>query len=84
MHDGVTLEAHGIPTAVLCTEPFRVTGGAVAEMAGLKDYAFVTLPHPIGSISIDVLKERAKQAAPLVERILTTGSQSPVSGTLAG
>lgn len=78
MHDGVTLEAHGVPTAVLCTEPFKVTGRAVAEMAGLKDYAFITLPHPIGSVSMEVLKERAQQAAPLVERILTTGHLSQV------
>ena len=70
MHDGITLEKRGIPTAVICTEPFTSSGRAMSKIGGIPDYPFVILPHPLGSLTPEALRERAIQAAPEVLRIL--------------
>ena len=70
MHDGITLEKMGVPTAVICTEPFMTSADAMAKLGGIPDYPYVILPHPLGSLSEEALRERAMQAAPEVLRIL--------------
>ena len=70
MHDGITLERNGVPTAVICTEPFISSGKAMSNIGGIPDYPFVVVPHPLGSLSTKVLRERAMQAAPEVLKIL--------------
>jgi hypothetical protein len=70
MHDGITLEKMGVPTAVICTEPFLTSADAMAKLGGIPDYPYVILPHPLGSLPDDRLRERAAQAAPDVLRIL--------------
>ena len=71
MHDGITLEKLGVPTAVICTEPFISSGKAMSKIGGIPDYPFVVLPHPLGSLPPDALRERAREAAPEVLRILS-------------
>ena len=71
MHDGITLEKLGVPTAVICTEPFISSGKAMSKIGGIPDYPFVVLPHPLGSLPPDALRERASEAAPEVLRILS-------------
>ena len=70
MHDGITLERKGVPTAVICTEPFISSGKAMSKIGGIPDYPFVVVPHPLGSLSMDQLRERAMQAAPEVLKVL--------------
>ena len=70
MHDGIELEKRGVPTAVICTEPFINSAKAMSKLGGIPEYPFVILPHPLGSLSPDVLRERAMQAAPEVVQIL--------------
>ena len=70
MHDGIELEKKGIPAAVICTEPFVSSGKAMSKLGGIPDYPFVVLPHPLGSLTPEGLRERAIQAAPEVLRIL--------------
>ena len=70
MHDGITLEKMGVPTAVICTEPFITSADAMAKLGGIPDYPYATLPHPLGSLPAERLRERAAQAAPDVLRIL--------------
>ncbi len=70
MHDGITLERNGVPTAVICTEPFISSGKAMSVIGGIPDYPFVVVPHPLGSLSTEQLRERAMQAAPEVLKIL--------------
>ena len=70
MHDGITLEKMGVPTAVICTEPFITSADAMAKLGGIPDYPYITLPHPLGSLPTKRLRERAAQAAPDVLRIL--------------
>ncbi|MCH8870470.1 MAG: hypothetical protein IIC85_12220 [Chloroflexi bacterium] len=70
MHDGITLEKRGIPTAVICTEPFISSGKAMSNIRGIPGYPFVVLPHPLGSLEPDALRHRAMQAAPDILSIL--------------
>ena len=70
MHDGIELEKKGVPAAVICTEPFVSSGKAMSKLGGIPDYPFVVLPHPLGSLTAEGLRERAIQAAPEVLRIL--------------
>jgi hypothetical protein len=74
VHDGITLEKRGIPTAVICTEPFISSGKAMSNIGGIPEYPFVVLPHPLGSLDEERLRERAMQAAPEVLRILLARS----------
>ena len=70
MHDGIELEKRGVPTAVICTDPFISSAVAMSKLGGIPSYPFVALPHPLGSLTPDTLRERAIQAAPEVLRIL--------------
>ena len=70
MHDGIELEKRGVPTAVICTEPFISSAKAMAQIGGIPDYPYVVVPHPLGSLAPETLRERARQAAPEVLRIL--------------
>ena len=42
----------------------------MSKIGGIPNYPFVVVPHPLGSLSIDQLRERAMQAAPEVLKIL--------------
>ena len=64
------MEKRGVPAAVICTEPFSSSAKAMSNIGGIPDYPFVELPHPLGSLSEELLRERAMQAAPEVLRIL--------------
>ena len=70
MHDAVSLEKKGVPAAVICTEPFVSSANAMAKLGGIADYPYVVVPHPLGSLSTEALRQRAIQAAPEVLQIL--------------
>ncbi|MCH7997308.1 MAG: hypothetical protein IH860_01060 [Chloroflexi bacterium] len=70
MHDGIELEKQGVPTAVIITDEFVNQAKAIAEIQGIPDYPFAVIPHPIGRLTPEDLKERAKLALPQVLKIL--------------
>ena len=70
MHDAIEFEKKGVPTAVICTEPFINSAKAMSKLGGIPEYPFVVLPHPLGSLTPDTLRERAMQAAPEIVQIL--------------
>ena len=70
MHDGLTLERRGVPTAVICTEPFITSADAMAALGGVPDYPYVVVPHPLGSLTMEQLRGLAAKAAPDVLSIL--------------
>ncbi len=71
MHDGIELEKKGVPTAVICTEPFRPTVETVAKVRGMPGYPVAYIPHPVGSLTDEQLRERAKEVAPEIKTLLT-------------
>ena len=42
----------------------------MSKIGGIPEYPFVVLPHPLGSLSPEALREKAVQAAPEVLQIL--------------
>ena len=62
MHDGITFEQSGKRAVVLCTEPFVVTAKNIARMMGLPEYPFAVLQHPLGSLDVTQIKQRAEAA----------------------
>ena len=59
-----------MPTASVCTEPFRVTAEAMARVYGFPGYRYALIPHPIANLTEAELRERAAAVAPRVLEIL--------------
>ena len=55
-----------MPAAAICTEPFIVSGNAIAKIRGIEGYPFAVIPHPVGSLEDDGVAARARQALPQV------------------
>ncbi len=73
MHDGIQFEKRGLPAAVICTEPFVSSAVAMSKMGGIPDFPFVVVPHPLGSLDENALRERAKEVAGDIVKILLEG-----------
>ena len=73
MLDGILLEQAGVPAAAIVTEPFEVTGRAMAEQWGLPYYTFLLMPHPTANLTDAQLAQRAKAIVPAVVRLLLQG-----------
>jgi len=71
LHDGIEIDDHGKPAAVIITEPFITTAKAIADIRALPEYPFVVIRHPIGSLNEAQLRQRATDAVPQVINILT-------------
>jgi hypothetical protein len=70
VHDAIEIERHGIPCAVVGTEPFVPTMQMTAVTCGIADYPMAIIRHPIGSLMEDALAERADEALSQVLKIL--------------
>ncbi len=70
MHDGIELEKRNIPAAVICTDLFIPTANAQSMISGIAAYSFAVTPHPIGRLDENELRERAKDLAAQVVKLL--------------
>jgi hypothetical protein len=71
MHDVLAFEDRGIPTVLLCTEPFMNSAREHAEAFANPDYQAVRVGHPLASLPPEQAQIRADEAlARLVEVIL--------------
>jgi len=71
LHDAVTLETRGVPTAVLCTTPFMNAAAAHARLLGRGDLVAIEVQHPLVSLTRAELRGRAEQVyAAVVARLL--------------
>lgn len=62
VQDGVALERRGVMTYVVCTTEFLTTARIAARTAGIPDYPFIVVDHPMGSLAPAQLANRAAQA----------------------
>lgn len=62
LHDALAFEDRGIPTALLCTEPFMDSAQEHAEMYGNRDYRAIQVGHPIASLQPEEVNARADEA----------------------
>ena len=71
VHDAVRLEARGIPTAVVGTEPFLDEALEQSRLLGLANYPVVLVAHPVQLLTEPELTALADVAFPRIERLLT-------------
>jgi hypothetical protein len=69
--DVVVLERRGIPTAAICTEPFRGTVSTLAEGLGMPNARLVFMSHPFGSLPADDVRSLALKHRDDVISIIT-------------
>ena len=65
-----------MPSASIITDVFNVTGQAMASSWGLKNFRFLSMPHPIANLTDDQLDQRAREIVPEVVRLLLEGQPS--------
>jgi len=69
--DGIVFEAAGLPAAAICSDAFKVTADAMADLRGAPGYRYATTPHPVAVLTPDQVKERAAQVLDDVVTLLT-------------
>ena len=68
----MTLENRGVPTVVLCTDPFLNSAFRHANTFGRKDFRPLGFPHPLGGLTPDQVAVRASELEQAVIETLTT------------
>lgn len=74
MHDSITIEQRGLPSAYICTHVFEPTVKAMAEVRGLPSYPYAAVQHPIGRATDEELRAKAAAVVERVYHLLTSGS----------
>ncbi len=73
MHDGISLEQLGVPTAVIVTEVFLHEAHVQRAALGMEGVEPAVIPHPLSTLSDDEIAGRAAVAAHQVKKILLGG-----------
>jgi hypothetical protein len=68
--DGAIFEKNGVVAASIITNPFRVTADSMAKRHGYPGYRYAVMPHPIGNLRLDQVRQRAEEVLPQVLSIL--------------
>jgi hypothetical protein len=58
------LRKRGLITAVVCSDPFLKLGEAQARTFGVPDLPLLRIPHPLGGIGYEQVKDRVEAALP--------------------
>lgn len=70
MADGIVLERAGVPAVSVCTDAFVVPARAMADVYGVPEFEFVTIPHPIASLAVAEIEANVRPIITDVVRIL--------------
>ncbi|MBI3325960.1 MAG: hypothetical protein HYZ81_04555 [Nitrospinae bacterium] len=71
LHDVLAFEDRGIPTVLLCTEPFLDSARDHAHAYGNPDYQAVRVGHPVASLRPEEVCRRADEALVRIVEVLT-------------
>jgi len=66
MHDAISLESLGVPTAVIVTTQFVHEAKLQCAALGMEGLVPVVIQHPLSSLSEDEIRARAAAALPQV------------------
>jgi hypothetical protein len=69
MHDGIELEALGVPTAVIVTTEFVREAKVQRAALGMPDIVPAVIQHPLSSLTEDEIKARAAAVLPQVVEV---------------
>jgi hypothetical protein len=74
MHDAVTLETRGCPTAVIVTTEFVHEAHTQRDALGMTELDPVVITHPLSSLSDGEIRQRAEEALPQAVSVWLRGS----------
>jgi hypothetical protein len=77
MHDGISLESLGVPTAVIVTTEFLHEARVQREALGMTGLVPVMIQHPLSSLSDEEIRGRAAQALEQVVGVLQGSQPDP-------
>jgi hypothetical protein len=83
MHDVLAFEDRGIPTVLLCTEPFMNSAREHADAFGNPDYQAVRVSHPLASLPPDQARARADAVLEQIVAVLTGQAERAVPSVQA-
>jgi hypothetical protein len=64
---------------VICSDAFKATADAMAEVHGAPGYVYVTTPHPVAGLTPAQVRERAEAVAADVAGLLGAGETREVA-----
>ena len=64
------LRKRGLATAVIVSTPFIKLGQTQAMVLGTPDLPLVIVPHPVGGLALEQVRERALVAVPQVVKLI--------------
>ena len=64
------LRKRGMLTAVICSTPFERLGRTQATVLGVPELPLLMIPHPLGGLSYEKVRERADAAIPKIVELL--------------
>lgn len=70
MADATIFEKRGVPAACVITHQFTRAANAMARRNDFPDYKYAMVPHPIGNLKPEQIKQRAEEVLPQVVEIL--------------
>ena len=70
MHDGVSLEKLGLPTAVICTATFEHEAHVQRAALGMEDLDPVVITHPLSTLSDEEIDGRVDEAIGQIKKVL--------------
>ena len=68
MADGTIFEHEGLQAVAIVTSPFLKTADSMARRNGYPEYRYAVMPHPIGNLRSDQIRQRAEA---LVDDVLS-------------
>ena len=69
----MALENRGVPTIVICTDPFLNSAYRHAKVFGRQGFQPLGIPHPLGGINAEAVFERSAELHIQIIEALTTG-----------
>jgi hypothetical protein len=72
LHDSIAAERQGVPAIAVMTERF-VSAAELCRVAGMPEYKFAVIGHPISSASDDQLAQYARGTIAQARRLLLQG-----------
>jgi len=72
MHDAISLEELGVPTAVIVTEAFLHEAHMQRAALGMEELDPVVIAHPLSTLTEAQIEERAQSAVEQARRRLLT------------
>jgi hypothetical protein len=72
--DGIEFDRRGVPAAAICTDQFITSARTMSRVMGIPNYPVIFTAHPLGSLNMDQLRERAETIATQVVRLLREGN----------